>query len=102
MMMIMRTMIMAMMMAMRMRTMMNLREGGEGERERAGTLSAFPESFRACNVNCIIIIVDIIIIMVAIIVTGSRRSAVESWLTSLRIVLRANLSYIELTWDDLG
>ena len=28
----------------------NLREGGEGDLERAGTLSAFPESFRACNV----------------------------------------------------
>ena len=39
--------------------MVNLKEGGEGDRERAGTLSAFPESFRACN-N--VIIVDIVII----------------------------------------
>ena len=39
--------------------MVNLKEGGEGDRERAGTLSAFPESFRACNNVIIVIIVDI-------------------------------------------
>ena len=42
-----------------MLTMINLKEGGEGDRERAGTLSAFPESFRACNIVIIVIIVDI-------------------------------------------
>ena len=44
--------------------MVNLKEGGEGDRERAGTLSAFPESFRACNNVIIVIIVDIVIISI--------------------------------------
>ena len=35
--------------------MVNLKEGGEGDRERAGTLSAFPESFRACKFKFIIV-----------------------------------------------
>ena len=51
-----------MMSKLMMMAIKNLREGGEGDLESAGTLSAFPESFLACNVIKvdIIDIIDII------------------------------------------
>ena len=70
-------MTMAMMMMMvAVRMMMNLSEGGEGERERAGTLSAFPESFRACNVIIITITIIPIIAKVMMMIIICKPGAV--------------------------